>query len=795
MLEKLESPTLYFLLVDRSQGMSHQKLTLLQKIVGAFLDSIPPTSLVWVAQFSESYEFLTEEPVLCNLENRDKLMAIINKRSEGLGSGIELTSLLHFCLKYNVEDVASKVLPSIIVVSNGALKEQSEVETLLEGSRGYHRMRISALGVGSGASDSFLNILSKKGLGVFDTIYKENQVKDRVNLFISRLNHGSIKNVRFNTTSKDILMLIPEHLPQESLLKGNPQEVFIFLREGLPSDKKIHIVQSYFDCDDKTEKAIRLTVNLETAQEDPAMMKYAVSKIVNLADYADEGTNLKLSQAFGNDWPIKLAIDNQVFSEKTSYLAIAQDLPKGFDPLHGNLKTLGTAQNSQKHKSVTVPSLTCEDYLPKKKKPTTEALLIDLNGDRYSEGKYDGLSRKINFLSDKDSKTNSGSKGHTFTDVDSANNVFKPISSNEKPDFDYNETASGSVQDPSVSSVTRKARILSEHQILPDSSKPLDELSDAIPIDSISTLSFIHRNKQGCMEESPADNFELANKSKTKPSAPKKRGSLSKGTFGSHQKEEDQNFLGLKKLNLKSNKCDMNGNIPPGAMPNNNEEEAFAPSPIVMQNCAQMNQSIQVNAVPPASARATDSPQVTTEQVTTKASSNAPKIPFSFANPPAGTSSKNPSPVKTPIRSAIKNQRGGAFFNQASTASSSSLTVFDKLPGLRNLLNEARKSASASANNIPETLLTDSFWAQNEALLAHYRLNPSLVAKILVKYSLTNSLFTAILVLFFLSKEQTQNPDTSKLSKWATFYLKHKKYERFKTDYHKIVREVEQAIQ
>ena len=162
--------------------------------------------------------------------------------------GIEISPLLKAIFEMEFDIPYPR---SVIIMSNGNLKEQAVLERLLTTSRNLKDTRVSAVGIGSGCSDSFLRIIASKGLGLIECLTSHTILESRCKMFMSRLRAKTVSNLSFEYDDSSILKVLPICTRNQSILKSSAIEVFIYLKhQANLQNKKVAVVMHYFDEED-----------------------------------------------------------------------------------------------------------------------------------------------------------------------------------------------------------------------------------------------------------------------------------------------------------------------------------------------------------------------------------------------------------------------------------------------------------------------------------------------------------------------------------------------------------------
>lgn len=349
--------------------MKSGKLELLEQIYKHLIDYLSEDSYVMVGRFGSGCEWLTAKPELCTHSQKANLQGLFKKAPEPK-SNMNFLALLQSAYSGDFPEI--EFPRSVIVLSNGNFTNQRVIEDAvmdLAAKESKYSVRVSCLGVGSGASDSLLRTISTKCHGIMQVVTSSSQIKERTEFFTKHLRAKCITNVSLTYDPEVIAMLLPTFKPTDKILKSTPFELFFYVHPK-NAKSKTAIKLGYFDEEDKTQKEITITADLQphASEEKSDLHKIVMNRLLLESHRLRKGElDTKLKELIGEDnWPLKLAIQHQIFTPETAYLAIAHDLPDGFDQLTGDLDAIQTANPENKEvQHVVVKQVIANDYLKK----------------------------------------------------------------------------------------------------------------------------------------------------------------------------------------------------------------------------------------------------------------------------------------------------------------------------------------------------------------------------------------------------------------------------------------------
>lgn len=258
------------------------------------------------ARFGDYYEWLTITPLQATYENKKLVTDLIKIKRESMG-GIEISPLLKAIFEMDFEIPYAR---SVIIISNGNLKEQGVLERLLTTSRNLKDTRVSAVGIGSGCSDSFLRIIASKGLGLIECLTSHTILESRCKMFMVRLRAKTVSNIQFEFDETAIVQVLPICSPNQSILKSSAIEVFIYLKDKVNlQGKKQAVIMHYFDEEDQSNKSLTIFIEDKFTSKQEEMHKVCINELLLSYDELKlVGQDKRLCMSWGNNWHINLAV-------------------------------------------------------------------------------------------------------------------------------------------------------------------------------------------------------------------------------------------------------------------------------------------------------------------------------------------------------------------------------------------------------------------------------------------------------------------------------------------------------
>lgn len=390
--------------------MKGGKLELLEQTYGHIIDYLPEDSYLMIGKFGSGCEWLTARPQLCGNSQKATLRGLFSKVQKPPESKSDTTLVNLLQSAYTTEFPEVDFPRSIIILSNGNFTNEKVIEQVvcdLVAPESKFSVRISCLGIGSGASDSFLRTIATKGHGIMQVVTSSSQIKERVEFFTKHLRAKCITNISLSYDPETISFTFPTYKYKDRLLKSQPFEVYFFVNPA-NTKQKTALKLSYFDEEDKSDKTITITADLSAPQnsEDKSdLHKIVISRLLS-DKYSLDKSELggKLKELVGAAaWSVALAVDHQVFTPETAYLAIAHDLPEGFDQLEGDLDALDVPTGDiPQVKKVVVKQVIANDYLKKNNSASEKLSLQQLAESKATPPSLSWM--KSRFAQEKSSK-------------------------------------------------------------------------------------------------------------------------------------------------------------------------------------------------------------------------------------------------------------------------------------------------------------------------------------------------------------------------------------------------------
>lgn len=407
---------LFILLVDAS--MSHTKLDIQKKAVQILIEKIPQESYILLGVSNSSgLDMLTPEPMRCSSSVKEKLSAELKDllENDSVDHPMDISAALLSSLEMNMG--GQNNLPrTVVILSNGTICNKAEVDALLRKSLKCHNSRVSAIGIGNGSSDSFLRTIASKGLGIFEILTGTSHIEEKLDMFMKRLRLPAINNIQFDTKGENnILTILPVLHPNQCLIKGLPIEIFVYLKEKnqpVEGSKKIQQITMTYDDLEGKKTSQSILIALSSVDENPNagdFHKVIVNRLLMSAeDLKLEGKDKHLISAYGEDWAKKIALEHQILTPATSFLAVAESLPEGFDILNGDLSVFRKESNIAHGEVKFVKPVLGSDATQSFKSGMIEK---DFSSARFHKKNFSKLSNRISKNnSDNELRTRTSSK-------------------------------------------------------------------------------------------------------------------------------------------------------------------------------------------------------------------------------------------------------------------------------------------------------------------------------------------------------------------------------------------------
>lgn len=372
---------IYVILVQNTT--TPMRLSMNKKVVQGLLQGMKQESYFMVGVLCSKKDlWITKEgPIRCSRENlklvEDETFKAMEEFSNRPEQQIEVISALKAVLELKFQEVKS--FPrSVILVGQGSVDYQKDIENLIATSIDKHDSRISTIGIGNGTSDSFLRTIPLKAGGLFEIINENSDVEKKMELFMKRLRMPRIKDVKFHWShDSNIAFLLPLFKPKQSLLKGTPIEVYVYFKkqsQGPHLDKPQTVKMTFFDFESSRDSSVTLMMVPYKGPIEQDVYRVVINQLLlNEAEIetaskeeSDYGAISKEFIAYcgGKDWASTLAVENQIMCKHTSYLAVPYNCPKGFDIMKGDVKLLNAEdENMEAKKKFVVPNVVAAEFL------------------------------------------------------------------------------------------------------------------------------------------------------------------------------------------------------------------------------------------------------------------------------------------------------------------------------------------------------------------------------------------------------------------------------------------------
>jgi von Willebrand factor type A domain len=364
--EGFSSSQLFLILLDVSSTVSKQKLEILKSGALRFLDQIDSDCFFSICTFAGVVEFLTiqsGEPA--NKECKEKAKSRINDLSSAEGQ-------YAMCLGTAMKDILARITgrencpKSMVIFGNGNMDYDLDVtfdEVVKDPT-----VRVSAIGIGNGSADGFLQKTVTKGRGIFDVLLTKQDIEAIISNFYKRLVQATFTNVRFEIKDQTVLEVFPKVDPSATFLKETAFEVFIYAKHAeLMSIPGETLLMKYLDQEDNKEKSVTISLKREDELAPEDMYAVCIHELI-LQRHAISNQQFidALTSVYGYRWSIQLAVDNNILTSETAYLI------KSYTPAELQKAEEDAAKSivAKANKKVTVSNAVPEDSLQAKASPT-----------------------------------------------------------------------------------------------------------------------------------------------------------------------------------------------------------------------------------------------------------------------------------------------------------------------------------------------------------------------------------------------------------------------------------------
>lgn len=319
-------------------------------------------------------------PIICSKNNLQKTEAEAFKYMAEFCQDADKQGDMLSCLKAVLELQFPKVkaMPrSVVIIGQGNLNYQADIENLITTSLDKNNSRISAVGIGNGTSDSFLRTVTSKGAGLFDIVNDVTEIEKKMEIFMKRLRMPVISNLQLDWSEDSaVAFVLPTIKPTQTFLKGAQMELFVYLKEDTKAEDcmKHSIKLSYMDLERGKPVTLHLMFKSYKSRLESALHKLVINQLL-LSERELEGAlndsvwakhTASLKEYLGGDsWASTLAVENQILSKHTAYIAVPfEHLPENFDKMAGDLALIDESKIEGKaSKKLVVPNIIPADII------------------------------------------------------------------------------------------------------------------------------------------------------------------------------------------------------------------------------------------------------------------------------------------------------------------------------------------------------------------------------------------------------------------------------------------------
>jgi hypothetical protein len=312
----------YIFIADRSGSMSGNRIVNLKQSLTELMRLLPEDSFFNIISFGTSYEPMYKESMLVK-DKRDEAVGKIQTFDADMGG----TEILQ-AVKYAIDTPVIKNIPKVIfLLTDGDVSNPDEIIKIARDSK--NKVRINAIGLGSGASNYLIKNVAKAANGYYEFV----KDSDNLSLIMKNLLLNAISSyltdfkITFSNNDK-ITKTIPQLSNIPFILKNEPFSLYFFFNDY---DENMTATIEYKDENNQTHTH---TVKVKSAPLNGTLLhKFAHKQIIDDLLYSykadknsEEGKQIKQQI-------VDLSIKYQILTELTAFIVAIQDNEGNFLPL------------------------------------------------------------------------------------------------------------------------------------------------------------------------------------------------------------------------------------------------------------------------------------------------------------------------------------------------------------------------------------------------------------------------------------------------------------------------------
>eukprot|EP01017_Pseudomicrothorax_dubius_P012434 TRINITY_DN1513_c0_g2_i2.p1 TRINITY_DN1513_c0_g2~~TRINITY_DN1513_c0_g2_i2.p1 ORF type:complete len:685 (-),score=64.68 TRINITY_DN1513_c0_g2_i2:64-2118(-) len=315
----------FIVIFDRSGSMGGSRIIKARESVIAFLNALPTDSYFNIIIFDDQYEAYSKEGSIKTSAESIRLASQFISSVSDRG-GTEIYDPLKYVLQ---SKVANAEYPRFIfLMTDGDVSNTDQIISFVSGNLGSSK--ISALGIGSGASTYLVKSIAKSGKGFSYFVTDKEDVSLKVVFLMLKTISASCDKIAVSYDKGIVAQAIPNPETEQVITVNEVYNTFIVFKPSFVNQDSTQVKVSYLHPQTKSPVSFSVNIQRNTALKTDSLIKLGIHKI--LKSYQEwKRSGSKLSKEFyleseGDSIGKELSVRYQVLSDDTAFVGVSERL-------------------------------------------------------------------------------------------------------------------------------------------------------------------------------------------------------------------------------------------------------------------------------------------------------------------------------------------------------------------------------------------------------------------------------------------------------------------------------------
>eukprot|EP01017_Pseudomicrothorax_dubius_P012431 TRINITY_DN1513_c0_g1_i4.p1 TRINITY_DN1513_c0_g1~~TRINITY_DN1513_c0_g1_i4.p1 ORF type:complete len:717 (+),score=111.83 TRINITY_DN1513_c0_g1_i4:68-2218(+) len=321
----------FIIVFDRSGSMNGRRIAKAKESVVAFLNALPSDSYFNIIIFDDKYEPYSQEGSIRTSPDSirkatDYIYTVMDR------GGTEIYDPIKYVL--DTKQVNSDYPRYIFLMTDGDVSNTDQILSFVSGNLGS--TKISALGIGSGASTYLVKSIAKVGKGFSYFVTDKEDVSQKVVSLMLKTISASCEKITVSYDKDLVAQAIPNPEVEQVVTVNEVYNTFIVFKPSFAQQKSADVKVSYLHPQTKKQVTFNIIVEKSTSLRTDSIMKLGIHKILKSIQEWKRSSG-KISKEFyveGDITSKDLSVRYQVLNDETAFVGVSD-------------RTVQNANNSQ----------------------------------------------------------------------------------------------------------------------------------------------------------------------------------------------------------------------------------------------------------------------------------------------------------------------------------------------------------------------------------------------------------------------------------------------------------------